>query len=171
MHTCGLARASPGDADLALLTVRTMPRSPCSGERPIFASARGDRERSVRSLPSLVARVGLAGLEATIAGVLPHGQQRQLELGLALATRPRLLLLDEPTAGMGPDESARMVALLDSLRGDATLLLVEHDMPTVFRLADRVSVLVYGRVIASGTPDEIRASREVREAYLGEEAA
>jgi branched-chain amino acid transport system ATP-binding protein len=87
---------------------------------------------------------------------------------MALATRPRLLLLDEPTAGMGPEESRRMVALLGSLKGRQTLLLVEHDMDAVFALADRISVLVYGRVIAAGAPGEIAASAAVREAYLGD---
>jgi branched-chain amino acid transport system ATP-binding protein len=133
---------------------------PAIRERALFDGAR-----------EIAARVGLEGLDGVAARTLPHGRQRQLELGLALATRPRVLLLDEPTAGMGPEESARMASLLDSLRGTTTLLLVEHDMPTVFRLADRISVLVYGRVIATGTPGEIRANREVRDAYLGGEVA
>jgi branched-chain amino acid transport system ATP-binding protein len=89
-------------------------------------------------------------------------------VGLALATRPKLLLLDEPMAGMGPDETERMVDLLQGLRGETTMLLVEHDMNAVFRLADRISTLVYGKIIASGTPDEIRAHPEVRSAYLGD---
>jgi len=105
-----------------------------------------------------------------VAGTLAHGEQRQLEVGLALATQPKLLLLDEPMAGMGPDESERMVQLISSLRQDVSLLLVEHDMAAVFRLADRISVLVSGRVIASGSPEEIRADAEVKRAYLGEEA-
>jgi branched-chain amino acid transport system ATP-binding protein len=87
---------------------------------------------------------------------------------MALASEPRLLLLDEPMAGMGAEESARMVALLRSLKGQRTLLLVEHDMDAVFALADRITVLVYGRAIATGTPEEIRANAEVRQAYLGE---
>jgi branched-chain amino acid transport system ATP-binding protein len=121
----------------------------------------------------VVERVGLAPHIQRLAGTLSHGEQRQLEVGLALATRPKLLLLDEPMAGMGPDESERMVSLLQSLRGEVTVLLVEHDMDAVFRLADRISTLVNGRVIACGTPDEIRAHPEVRLAYLGdlEEAA
>jgi branched-chain amino acid transport system ATP-binding protein len=105
-----------------------------------------------------------------VAGTLAHGEQRQLEVGLALATQPKLLLLDEPMAGMGPDESERMVGLISSLRKDVSLLLVEHDMEAVFRLADRISVLVSGRVIASGSPQEIRGDAEVKRAYLGEEA-
>ncbi len=121
----------------------------------------------------VVARVGLAAQMRQNAGALSHGEQRQLELGLALATRPKLMLLDEPMAGMGPDESERMLGLLQSLRGEITLLLVEHDMNAVFRLADRISTLVAGRVIACGTPDDIRQHPEVRLAYLGdlEEAA
>ena len=90
---------------------------------------------------------------------------------MALATQPRLLLLDEPMAGMGPDESARMVGMLRELKGDITTLLIEHDMETVFALADRITVLVYGRVIASGDPATVRADAAVREAYLGEQDA
>ena len=118
---------------------------------------------------ALLARVGLAERAAVVAGSLAHGEQRQLEVALALATRPRLLLLDEPMAGMGPDESTRMVALIAELRQHATLLLIEHDMDAVFKLADRISVLVSGRVIATGTADEIRENAEVRRAYLGDE--
>ena len=103
------------------------------------------------------------------AGTLPHGEQRKVEFALALAARPSVLLLDEPMAGMGPDETVRLTELIESLRGRAAMLLVEHDMQAVFRLADRLSVLVYGRVIATGTPDEIRANPEVRQAYLGDE--
>lgn len=114
-------------------------------------------------------RIGLAPQINQIAEALSHGEQRQLEVGLALATRPKLLLLDEPMAGMGPDESERMLSLLQSLRGETTLLLVEHDMNAVFRLADRISTLVSGRVIACGTPEEIRQHPEVRLAYLGDD--
>ena len=129
--------------------------------------ARLDAERYAMAA-EVVARVGLAAQLQRLAGALSHGEQRQLEVGLALATRPKLLLLDEPMAGMGPDESERMIELLQSLRGETTLLLVEHDMDAVFRLADRISALVYGRVIASGTPDFIRAHPEVQAAYLGD---
>ena len=104
------------------------------------------------------------------AGVLPHGEQRKLEFALALAGQPSVLLLDEPMAGMGPDETIRLTELIASLRGHVAILLVEHDMQAVFRLADRISVLVYGCVIATGTPEEIRANVAVRQAYLGEEA-
>jgi branched-chain amino acid transport system ATP-binding protein len=100
---------------------------------------------------------------------LSHGEQRELELAVALATRPQLLLLDEPMAGLGVTESARMVKLLQELRKEVTIILVEHDMEAVFALADRISVLVYGRVIASGTPDAIRQNDEVKRAYLGDQ--
>jgi len=130
--------------------------------------ARRDTERYAQAF-DVAERVGLGVLVHHIAGTLSHGEQRQLEVGLALATRPKLLLLDEPMAGMGPDESERMLSLLQSLRGETTLLLVEHDMNAVFRLADRISALVAGRVIACGTPDEIRNHSEVRLAYLGDD--
>jgi branched-chain amino acid transport system ATP-binding protein len=119
---------------------------------------------------AILAEIGLAGREDVPAGLLAHGEQRQLELAIALATRPRLLLLDEPMAGMGQADSATMIALLHALKRRHTILLVEHDMDAVFALADRISVLVYGRCIASGAPDEIRANAAVRDAYLGEEA-
>jgi branched-chain amino acid transport system ATP-binding protein len=102
---------------------------------------------------------------------LSHGEQRQLEIAMALATKPRLLLLDEPMAGMGPDESARMVEMLRKLKGTVTILLIEHDMEAVFALADRITVLVYGRVIATGAPEQVRNNHAVREAYLGEQEA
>jgi branched-chain amino acid transport system ATP-binding protein len=113
--------------------------------------------------------VGLAGRADLLAGSLAHGEKRALELAMVLATGPRVLLLDEPMAGMGPEESAAMVRLLAGLRGRVAIVLVEHDMDAVFALADRITVMVYGRVIASGTPEAIRADPEVRRAYLGEE--
>jgi branched-chain amino acid transport system ATP-binding protein len=113
--------------------------------------------------------VGLSGRKNTLAANLSHGEQRQLEVAMALATEPRLLLLDEPMAGMGTEESHRMIALLSRLKQKKTIILVEHDMDAVFRLADRISVLVYGRVIATGAPEAIRANPEVRAAYLGED--
>jgi len=118
-----------------------------------------------------LAQVGLADRAHVQAANLAHGEQRQLEIAMALATRPRMLLLDEPMAGMGVEESQRMVALLQTLKGRITILLIEHDMDAVFALADRITVLVYGRAIATGTPAEIRANPEVRQAYLGDEAA
>jgi len=114
--------------------------------------------------------VGLDHRAQVPAANLAHGEQRQLELAMVLATRPRLLLLDEPVAGMGVEESQRMVQLLGTLKGRQTIILVEHDMDAVFSLADRISVLVYGRIIATGSPEEIRGNPEVRAAYLGEDA-
>ena len=123
-----------------------------------------DRDRARAELDA----VGLGNRADQLAGALAHGERRQLELGLALATGARILLLDEPMAGMGPEEAARITSLIESLKRRRTILLVEHDMEAVFRLADRISTLVYGRLIASGAPDEIRRHPEVRRAYLGE---
>jgi branched-chain amino acid transport system ATP-binding protein len=120
---------------------------------------------------ALLEQVGLGGRADALAANLAHGEQRALEIAIALATGPRLMLLDEPVAGMGAEETQRMIAFLATLKGSRTLILVEHDMDAVFSLADRVSVLVYGRIIATGTPAEIRANPEVKRAYLGEEAA
>ncbi len=116
-------------------------------------------------------RVGLVEVMERVVGTLSHGHQRALELGMALACKPRLLLLDEPMAGTDPEESQQMGELIHRLRGEHTLILVEHDMEAVFRLADRISVLVAGRVIASGTPDRIRSDPEVVAAYLGDDEA
>jgi branched-chain amino acid transport system ATP-binding protein len=135
-----------------------------------WQDARGDTSLREPAAAAL-ARVGLSGRAETRVDRLSHGEHRQLEIAVALATRPRLLLLDEPMAGMGPEESARMVGILRELKGDITTLLIEHDMETVFALADRITVLVYGRVIASGDPAAIRADPAVREAYLGEQEA
>jgi branched-chain amino acid transport system ATP-binding protein len=117
---------------------------------------------------AILDRVGLGSRADARVAALAHGEQRQLEIAMALATRPRLLLLDEPMAGMGKEESERLTRLLAKLKGDETMLLVEHDMDVVFALADRISVLVYGRVIATGTSAEIRADAAVRAAYLGD---
>ncbi len=114
-------------------------------------------------------KLGLAGRDEIPAAELAHGEQRQLELAMALATNPRLLLLDEPMAGMGSEDSQRLISLLRSLKGDYTILLVEHDMDAVFALADRITVLVYGQAIACDTPQAIRANEQVRTAYLGEQ--
>jgi branched-chain amino acid transport system ATP-binding protein len=99
---------------------------------------------------------------------MSHGAHRQLEIAMALASQPRLLLLDEPMAGIGPDEGQRMIDILGALKGQTTMLLIEHDMDAVFALADRISVLVYGRIIATDTPAAIRSDENVRRAYLGE---
>jgi branched-chain amino acid transport system ATP-binding protein len=133
-----------------------------------WRNARTENELRAPARAAL-ARVGLAARADQVVANLSHGEHRQLEIAMALATRPRMLLLDEPMAGMGPEESARMVALLRELKQDLTILLVEHDMEAVFALADRISVLVYGRVIATGTPEAIRANEEVRQAYLGDD--
>jgi len=120
---------------------------------------------------AMIEQLGLGARADALAANLSYGEQRQLEIAMALAGDPRLLLLDEPMAGMGPDESARMVNFLRRLKGQRTILLIEHDMDAVFALADRITVLVYGRAIATGSPAEIRANPEVRKAYLGEEHA
>jgi branched-chain amino acid transport system ATP-binding protein len=132
--------------------------------------------RSARDEPQLrqparaaLARVGLGDRADAPVASMSHGEHRQIELAMALATKPRLLLLDEPMAGLGPDESGRMVPMLRELKQELSILLIEHDMEAVFALADRISVLVYGRVIASGTPAEIRADPAVRQAYLGDQ--
>ncbi len=132
--------------------------------------------RPARSDPALIGparelleQVGLQDRSHLPAANLSHGEHRQLEVAMALATKPRLLLLDEPMAGMGVEESQRMIELLSRLKQAKTIILVEHDMDAVFRLADRISVLVYGRVIATGAPEDIRVNKEVRKAYLGEE--
>jgi len=130
--------------------------------------ARGDASLTAPA-ERVLDEVGLSARKNTLAANLSHGEQRQLEVAMALATEPRLLLLDEPMAGMGTEESQRMIALLSRLKQKKTIILVEHDMDAVFRLADRISVLVYGRVIATGKPEAIRANPEVRAAYLGED--
>ena len=128
------------------------------------------REARLRG-PALdaLSHVGLAERAEVMARDMSHGEHRQLEIAMALASKPRMLLLDEPMAGMGPEESQLMVDILQGLKGKLTILLIEHDMDAVFALADIITVLVYGRAIASGTVDEIRANKEVRTAYLGEE--
>jgi branched-chain amino acid transport system ATP-binding protein len=118
-----------------------------------------------------LARVGLEHRADVVVSRLSHGEQRELELAVALATKPQMLLLDEPMAGLGSTESARMVKLLRELRREVTIVLVEHDMDAVFALADRITVLVYGRVIASDTPAAIRQNEEVKRAYLGDQHA
>jgi branched-chain amino acid transport system ATP-binding protein len=120
---------------------------------------------------SALGRVGLERRADVVVSELSHGEQRQLELAVALATKPQLLLLDEPMAGLGVTESAGMVKLLQELRREVTIVLVEHDMAAVFALADRITVLVYGRVIASGEPSAIRQNEEVKRAYLGDQHA
>jgi branched-chain amino acid transport system ATP-binding protein len=133
-----------------------------------FRDAR--KEKGLRDAAhAALGRVGLSHRADVAVSRLSHGEQRELELAVALATRPKLLLLDEPMAGLGVTESARMVKLLQELRKEVSIVLVEHDMEAVFALADRISVLVYGRVIASGAPSEIRQNEEVKRAYLGDQ--
>jgi branched-chain amino acid transport system ATP-binding protein len=135
-----------------------------------WADAR--KEKPLReAAAAALTRVGLDRRGDVLVSELSHGEQRELELAVALATSPQLLLLDEPMAGLGVTESQRMVSLLKELRKEVTIVLVEHDMEAVFALADRITVLVYGRVIACGKPDEIRSNEEVKRAYLGEQHA
>jgi branched-chain amino acid transport system ATP-binding protein len=133
---------------------------PTRGDEALYAPSR-----------DVLQRVGLGARMDVLAGNLAHGEQRQLEIAMVLATGPKMLLLDEPMAGMGIEESQRMIALLGELKSDYTMLLIEHDMDAVFTLADRITVLVYGRDIATGAPADIRANAEVRDAYLGETEA
>src|SRR5262245_36494510 len=133
-----------------------------------WRAARGD-PALVEPALKVLDQIGLRDRSHVLAANLAHGEQRQLEVAMALATDPRLLLLDEPMAGMGTEESQRMIELLARLKQSKTIILVEHDMDAVFRLADRISVLVYGRVIATDVPEKIRANEEVRKAYLGED--
>ncbi len=135
-----------------------------------FKAAARERALNDEAMAALET-VGLADRADRPAGTLSHGEQRQLELAVALATRPRLLLLDEPLAGTGQEESKRLTDLIHSLKRKLAIMLIEHDMDAVFALADRVSVLVYGRIIKTGTPAEVRADSLVRAAYLGDEAA
>jgi branched-chain amino acid transport system ATP-binding protein len=152
--------------DNLALAVQARSGSSFSFWRPVAAEAALFDDARV-----IADQVGLSKKIGAMAFTLAHGEQRALEVGLALATRPRLVLLDEPMAGMGPEESLRMISLIGRIRASATVLLVEHDMDAVFRLADRITVLVNGRVIATGKPDAIRSDPEVRRAYLGDELA
>lgn len=130
------------------------------------------REKQIQDpTDTALEKCGLHERRNVLAANLSHGEKRQLEVGMALASEPRLLLLDEPMAGMGPGGTVKMTELIQTLKGEVTILLVEHDMNAVFALADRITVLVYGEPIATGTPDEISQSPEVRKAYLGEEAS
>jgi len=133
----------------------------------LWQAARGDSQRYYESV-EIARRVGLGPSNNTVAGALSHGEQRKLELAITLATRPKLLLLDEPMAGLGPDESEQMVQLLKSLAPEISILLIEHDMDAVFRLADTISALVFGKIIATGTEKQIKENPDVRKAYLGD---
>lgn len=135
-----------------------------------FRDASRDRDLNGQAMAAL-AEVGMAERAQQTAGLLSHGEKRQLEIAIALALRPRVLLLDEPMAGAGPEETRLLVETLRRLKARTTLVLVEHDMHAVFALADRISVLVAGRIIATGAPDAIRVHPEVKAAYLGEPAS
>ncbi|MRG72243.1 ATP-binding cassette domain-containing protein [Alphaproteobacteria bacterium HT1-32] len=142
-----------------------------SGHSFRFWKAAGQDPELTGPAEQALARVGLTDRRQDLVSNLSHGEKRQLEIAMALATSPKMLLLDEPMAGMGPEESQRMVQVLQSLKGEKTMLLIEHDMDVVFALADRISVLVYGQIIASGSPEEVRNDDAVKRAYLGDEAA
>jgi branched-chain amino acid transport system ATP-binding protein len=133
-----------------------------------FGSAADEEALNMPAYAALM-QAGLAERAAVPAGELSHGEKRALELAIALAMEPKLLLLDEPMAGTGREEGERIVAVLRSLKGRFPMVLVEHDMHAVFALADRISVLIYGRILASGTPAEVRADPQVITAYLGDE--
>jgi len=150
--------------DNIALSVQARSGSSLSFWRPVTSETALAREAE-----SILERLALRERADALASELSHGEQRVLEIGLALATRPRVLLLDEPMAGVGPDESKRLVALISSLRAECAILLVEHDMDAVFQLADRITVLVNGAVIASGPPEAIRNDPQVVAAYLGDE--
>jgi branched-chain amino acid transport system ATP-binding protein len=135
-----------------------------------FGNASAERPLNDAAM-ALLTRFGLVSRAPVPAGQMSHGEKRQLELAIALAAQPKLLLLDEPLAGTSHDESQKLIATLQELRRELPIVLIEHDMDAVFALADRVSVLVYGRIIASGPPQSVRDNAEVRAAYLGEEAA
>jgi branched-chain amino acid transport system ATP-binding protein len=154
----------------ALDNVALAVQAHCGHSFRFWRDAREERELREPARAALE-RVGLVQRAGVVVASMSHGEHRQLEIAMALATRPRMLLLDEPMAGMGPEESQRMVAMLRELKQELTILLIEHDMEAVFALADRITVLVYGRVIASGTPEAIRANADVRQAYLGEQEA
>ena len=149
-----------------MLAVQATERHSFSFLRPVATDA-----TLLRAAREALGLVGLLPRQHAIAASLAHGEHRQLELAMTLATRPRLLLLDEPMAGMSQAESREMVKLLQLIKSDYPMVLIEHDMDAVFSLADRVSVLVYGRVIASGTPAQIRGNPAVVEAYLGDQEA
>ena len=169
---CGLARSfqitrlfkSFTVRDNIALSVQARSGSSLSFWRPVAAEAALYGEAD-----AILERLMLLDKADSLASELAHGEQRVLEIGLALATRPRVLLLDEPMAGVGPDESRRLVMLINSLKAECAILLVEHDMEAVFQLADRITVLVNGAVIATGAPEAIRNNPQVVAAYLGDE--
>ncbi len=168
----GLARSYQITSIFERLTVRqnlALSLQARTGHSFRFWRDAGKDPEILARMDAALARVGLAERADLPAGNLSHGEKRQLDVGMALAGNPKLLLLDEPYAGMGPGGAVELTKLIRSLKKDVTILLVEHDMNVVFSLADRITVLVYGETFASGPPEEIRSSPEVRRAYLGEE--
>lgn len=169
----GLARTFQVSAlameDTALQNVTLGALGANGGSFNLFHAALKDTKLRDLAMDALN-RVGLENNAATRASELSHGQRRQLEIAIALTLNPKAFVMDEPMAGMGSEGSKFMTGFLDSLRKQAPILLVEHDMDAVFALADRLSVLVYGKIIATGTVGEIRANADVRRAYLGEDA-
>jgi branched-chain amino acid transport system ATP-binding protein len=168
----GLARSFQITSILPTFTVRenvALAIQARSGSSFRFFGAVADEKEINQEADSALAEVGLYERRDVVSGMLSHGEKRALEFAIALAMRPRLMLLDEPMAGAGHDEGARLIDLMADLKQRVPMLLVEHDMDAVFKVADRVSVLVYGQIIATGTPDAIRANPDVRVAYLGEE--
>jgi branched-chain amino acid transport system ATP-binding protein len=149
-----------------LENVRLAAQAVATPARSLLRGPRSGEDLVHRATAALV-RAGLPDGHQRIAGTLAHGQQRQLEIAMTLASAPKVLLLDEPLAGMGPEEGERMAELVRSLAADHAVLLIEHDMDFVFKVADRLTVLVEGAIIASGSPAEVRANRAVQVAYLG----
>lgn len=168
----GLARTFQITSTIASLSalenVALSVQARCSHPLSMLRDAASDEALNAPAWEALES-VGLAERAHAPAGSLSHGEKRALEIAMALTLQPKLILLDEPLAGVGHEEGERLIALLNSLKGRFAMLLVEHDMSAVFALADRVTVLVYGGVIASGAPAEVRADPAVRQAYLGEE--
>ena len=155
--------------DFTILENAIIAEQACLGQSFRFLRPAFDDQNLIAGAHKILSRVGLQDRAGQPASDLAHGERRVLELALALATAPQLLLLDEPMAGAGPEESQRMTQIIERLRGQVAILLIEHDMDAVFRLADRITVLVEGEVIATGTADEISNSAAVQNAYLGSE--
>ena len=155
-------------ADMTLLQNVALAVQAHAGHSFSFWRNAGKDKRLLEPAYHYLQTTGLANRANAVASTVSHGERRQLEVAMALATEPSLLLLDEPMAGMGPEESASMVEILQKLSGEKTILLIEHDMDAVFALADQISVLVYGSIIATGTQQQIQANAEVKAAYLGE---
>jgi branched-chain amino acid transport system ATP-binding protein len=153
--------------EFSVITNVAVARQVAAGHSFRFIQAAESDRNLIDPALETICRVGLADRANVLAQDLSHGERRQLEIAMALTRRPRLMLLDEPMAGMGGRDSARMKRLLAEIKKTCTILLVEHDMDAVFALADRVTVLVAGRNVATGNPDQIRADKRVRDAYLG----